>query len=102
MQRDFNLVFKTFAGQPIAQDGEPITLKRVAVNALMSTFEDEANLSGEEKFKRYKLASRINDAAMVDVSAEEVTLLKRLIGKLYTPIIVGPAFEALEAESTAN
>lgn len=97
MQRDFSVPFKTFAGQPIVQDGEPLTLQRVAVNALLSQAEDEANLSGEEKFKRYKLASRIHAEPAVEVSAEEVALLKRLIGKLYLPIIVGPAFEALEA-----
>ena len=52
--------------------------------------------SGEEKFKRYQLAERISAAGPQDVSVEEVALIKRLIGKGYPPMVVGPAWLALE------
>ena len=99
MQRDFSLAFKTFDGTPIVQDEKPLTLQRVSINALMTPMDDEKNLGGEDKFARYKLASRINATSVVEVTAEEIAMLKKLIGKVYAPIIVGPAFEALEAEA---
>lgn len=102
MQRDFSIYFSTFDKTPIFQDEKPLTLQRVSINALMTPMEDEKNLSGEEKFARYKLASRINASSIVEVTAEEIAMLKKLIGNVYAPIIVGPAFEALETELAAN
>lgn len=102
MKRDFAVELVGLNDAKLAElvDGEqrPMTLRAVSVNALMGQYQDEPHLTGDEKFRRFQLAVRITEGDQ-DVSAEEVTLLKRLIGKAYTPMIVGPAYLALERDA---
>ncbi len=81
----------------VGTDGNPAVLKGVIVDALMAVFQDEPNLSGEEKMKRFLLAEKVYNG-VGEYSAEEVALMKKLIGKAYTPIIVGQAWKILEGE----
>ena len=84
--------------EALNKTGRPqITLKRVAVNALQAIFEDERNLDGSEKLKRWQLAMKIHLGGDVDLTTEEIALVKKLIGKLYGASVVGPAWTALEA-----
>lgn len=103
MKRNLNVVLKTLDGQPLKEDHNgavsDVLLSRLAVNALLVNYPDEQSLSGEEKVKRFKLAQQINDAdGDVEVTAEQVALLKSLIAKGYTPLVVGQAYEILEGE----
>ena len=108
MKRNLNVVLKTLKGEPLKEqyvgpDDKPLerdlTLASVAVTALLASYDDEKNLSGEDKVKRFKLAQQINDAdGDVEVTAEQVSLLKSLIAKGYTPLVVGQAYEILEGE----
>jgi len=74
------------------------TLGAVCIGALMGVYGDEQALSGDEKFKRYKLAERISAGGVQEVSVEDVALLKKLIGKNWPPAVLGPAYEALEQD----
>lgn len=103
MKRNLNVVLKTLDGQPLKEDHNgavrDVQLSRLAVNALLVNYPDEQSLSGEDKVKRFKLAKQINDAdGDVEVTAEQVALLKSLIAKGYTPLVVGQAYEILEGE----
>lgn len=72
------------------------TLRIATRNALYATFEDEKTLSGDEKFKRAELAQGIVGSGDVKLKAEDVALIKRLIAKLYGPLIVYQAWTALD------
>lgn len=102
MKRDFSATL-TFAGTPVKEkaDGNEVQLNLggVAVSALLVVNPAEQNVSGEEKFKRYKLAERLTGGGVVDVTVEELALIKKLIGSMYQPIVVGAAFELLERDS---
>lgn len=90
------------AGRDIIEQ-HPITLAGIAVNALLAQHEDERTLPGADKVKRYKLAQKIYDAlGEMDVTAEDVALLKTLIGKTYPPLLVGLAWQILEADPAAE
>jgi len=81
------------------QKNEPATVRGVAIEALFATFKDEENLSGEEKLKRWELASKIKiNPDPVELKVEEIALLKKLIGKAYGALIVGQAWKVLEGE----
>jgi len=75
-----------------------MTLKAAIVNALQAMFEDERALDGEEKLKRWQLAMRVYLGGDVDLSSEEIAKIKKLVGKLYGPSVVGPVWTALEGE----
>lgn len=80
--------------------GRPkMSLKRAAVNALQAMFEDERNLDGAEKLKRWQLAMKVHAGGEVELTIDDLALIKRLVGKLYGPAVVGPVWSALEAKS---
>jgi hypothetical protein len=77
--------------------GVPATLRSVSVSSLLAAYPDEQGLGGDEKFRRWELASKIkNGTDPVEVTVDEVALVKKLIGKAYAPIIVGQAWKMLE------
>lgn len=79
---------------------EDMTLREVCLAALQANFDDEKNLSATEKVSRYSLATDIFKAKdSLDLASEEITLLKKLIGKGFTMLIVGQAYELLDPDS---
>jgi len=87
--------------------GKPFTLKAVATNVLLMTETDGTGrpkeLKGEEKVERYVLAMKIyNSDGLVDLKVEEISLLKKLIGRAYGPLTVGQAWEVLDPHEAAK
>ena len=96
----FGKGFKDLDGEEIPDvKGKTATLRGLAIDALLAQYQDEQNLGGEEKLKRWELASKIkNSPDPVEVSAEEVVLIKKLVGKAYGVLVVGQAWKYLEGE----
>jgi hypothetical protein len=102
---DFAAPLNDYDGNAISDGTEakaPFTLGVAAVRALVVPHEDERNLSPEDKFKRGELASRIHNNPALSLKSEEVTLLKKLIGKAYSPLIVFRAWPLLDAAEAAQ
>lgn len=98
MKVNFGRELRTLAGESIKgfAGKEKLLLKDVSIEALLSSFDDERGLSGEEKCKRYVLSTRIYGNEELDVTAEEISTIKKLVGKGFSPLIVGQAFQMLE------
>ena len=100
---DFLQTIKQLDGSDFTdQSGKPITLSLQAVceNALLATYQDEQNLTGEEKVKRYAIALKIHEHPMdAALSVEEVAMVKRLIAKSYNPLITGQSWRILDPGS---
>lgn len=96
MKRDFSKPLLQLSGEPFADNA---TLGSVSLSLLL--FANDQGVSGEDKFKRYKLAERIKDGGVQEVTAEEVALLKKLVGTHHAPHVVGPTFEALDRDFEA-
>jgi hypothetical protein len=80
--------------------GKIVTLGDVAQTALLSTFQDEPNLKGEDKIKRFSLATKIEGQRKDPVlTADDIALIKTLIGKAYNPLITGQAWKLLDPAS---
>jgi hypothetical protein len=80
----------------LTEAGRPITLAVIAYSALLRADEKAADT---EKMTRCKLAFQIAQATgPVDLSLEDAALIKRLIGQNPSPLVVGQAFEMLEAQ----
>lgn len=75
-----------------AETAPPLLLRDVVVNSLMA---EEPNMVGGEKLARFLLAKRCLSAA-VAFSAEEVALIKRLVERAYSPLIVGLTFDMID------
>ena len=91
---DVNL--KNFKGEELKEGDKPVNLKDVITGALLMP---EESSDGKEKAERYFMAQRVENSGKTwETTAEEVSKVKELVGKFYTPIIVGQAFEILEGE----
>lgn len=106
-----NALAASFSAEQVAQlqalmaehAGRELSLASTCCNALLAAHEDERALSGEDKVKRWKLAQRIHDATgEIDIASEEVSLLKTLLAKSYTPLVVGQAWSVLESDPAAE
>lgn len=99
MKRNFDHKFTEITGEPLMyREGVEFTLKIAAVNALQQPYNDE-NLDGTEQIARYDLAVKINSNDVVDLTSEEITLVKRLINKMYkSPVIVAPSWKILDSD----
>lgn len=83
-------------------DQEDLTLKDVCIAGLSSTIPNE-NIDGAEKFKRYQLAQKIYSVdKFVTLTAEEVTKIKELVGKIYAIPVVGAVYNLLEKDETVK
>lgn len=77
---------------------KPIKLKDLALNSLGSVHHDEHGITGEEKATRFALMMRIyatKDGEELELTPEEVTKIKQLVGKMFPPLHVGRAYEIL-------
>jgi len=99
MLRNFNQPILGMDNEPLKDEkGTPILLENIAVNALLAATQDD-RADGTEKAKRFTLAMKINNQTEpVDVTAEELVKMKEMIGKVYTALVVGRAYDLLEAK----
>jgi hypothetical protein len=95
MKINFNQQLKNLRGEDLPN----LTLKAVAIEALLAMYEDERTLTGEEKAKRYLLATRIYANDELDLTVEEIAQVKQIIGRGYGPLIVGQAWDMLECKT---
>lgn len=83
----------------VDQNNKSTTLGTVASQALMAAFPDETNLEASEKVKRFKLSLKVVKGGSQDISVDDVSELKKLIGKAYGPLVVGRAYDLIEGEN---
>jgi len=99
MKVDWNETLTDFDGQQVRdEEGQPVTLGRMAVRALMTVVREQ--IDGEEKFRRYKLAEKVHQSA--DLSVDEVSRLKKAVGEVLTPLAVGAIWTRLEEANAAK
>jgi len=107
MKIDVTQQLRSIEGEPLAtpettcpqcgqaMETSPVTVRQVATGALMAQRRDEET-SGEEKVRRYALAVKIHGEDDPDLRAEDVALVKELVGKSYGPLVVGQVWSMLD------
>lgn len=96
--RNFDLPAMMRGNVTLADDeGRPIIWKTLAVQALETELPDE-KLSGKERYDRCVLADRIAKGGNVELTLEELSRLKEMMGRYFRTPIVGPAWRFLEGE----
>ena len=99
MKRDFGTILLDIEGQPLKATSERhLTLGEACATALLNTYEDDARVSGEEKVHRHTLASLVYQKKWTSVTSEQIALMKTYLARAYGPVVVGPAYQALESD----
>lgn len=92
----------------VDEDVHDMTFLHVAQHALLVSIEGDGKLSGEDKLKRFRLATKLQEATeapnvgVADLSVDEAAKLKDLIGKVWSPLIVGRAWDIIEPPTAAK
>lgn len=97
-------------GKEIVEKSPPFTLKSACVNVLLNSRLEEIicpqcntklkkseELTGEEKLKRFMLATKIYDSKdHIEIGTKDIELLKDLIAKSYPELTSGQAWIVLD------
>jgi hypothetical protein len=78
-----------------------LTLRDVLVTALSAPGEGYAQETPEAKFKRGMLAVQAHTKSVLDVSAEDAAMMKRLVAAAYAPLVVYRVHLALDGNDMA-
>lgn len=90
---DMSAILLDLDGKPILLDAEPLTLGRACVRALSTLFDGE---DGATKTRRFELAMDLHGGKHVELSAEDVTELKLVTGRIWNPVVVGRIYGLLD------
>ncbi|KKN29313.1 hypothetical protein LCGC14_0845230 [marine sediment metagenome] len=101
MKIDISKLLKGLDGKPLVNQEEELTLGNVMGTALLMVYTDE-QIGGDVKYKRHQIAQRLYGQKTIELSIEEIALIKDLIGKAYGPTVVGPAFDMLEGSGKSE
>lgn len=72
------------------------TIATIAESVLTIDFRDET-LDYMEKAKRYNLAMAISrDPSKVILNAQQISMLEKLVGKAYAPVVVGQVIKVID------
>ena len=96
---DFNYKFTNLDGREIAgPDGKSTTLAMISASVLTGEVgKSRESIGASESIRRYQLAVKIHGAVEpLELPAEDVALLKKLIADNFIPIIVAPALKVLD------
>jgi hypothetical protein len=102
MKHNFKTILSGLGGVNLRSQEGDLTLREVSLTALLMPHNGE-NPTADQKLKRHKLAMTIHSDDVVNVTAEDVAMLKDLINRAYpSPLVVGSAYAILEGEQDAN
>jgi len=76
-----------------------MTLKDVCINAILQPEKDDTE---KQKYEAYELFIKLRDCktAEIELTTEEIVKLKKKIGGVYIPLILGQAWDYLEGAKT--
>ena len=84
--------------QHVEDIGEKLTLYGASYLALLN-FDPQKQEDGPTKYKSYELAKKIEAKVDVELSVEEVALLKKKIGEFWNQTVMGSCWDMLEGKN---
>lgn len=101
MKIDSSTIVTDLKGSPIkVKPDEDLTLGEVMIAALVNTVDGDQTQGGSDKFNLYKLALKCSGVS--DFTIDEINLIKTRIGKAWNTIVVGRAWDLLEASASSS
>lgn len=99
MKINFSAPIRDIKGDPMKDEkGAAFTLGDAAATALLAQYPDEKDLDAKSKVARFTLAALVVNGGEHDLETEDVALIKQTINKGYNALVVGRAYEIIEAK----
>ena len=94
---------------PICRRGrtsKPATLKVLCADALVQGYTDARGqpiqIPGDEHVRRFKLAMKVMQGGELDISVEDVALIRDLVKLRFTPLFAGQIWLMIDPEKGAT
>jgi len=91
-----DVVLKDAYGKDFSNGENGITMEFALYQALVAQTEKDKDIKAEEKYKRHKITERIVNKKTVDLTAEEITLLKARVGEVWGVSLMGAVWDILD------
>ena len=99
MRINFDEVLKELDGSEITEKVKDVesqvTLKTICVRALTTPLQADANLTGEDAFKRLELARKINKGGEQEIEPAQAVLITDRAAKMFGIMVSGQVYEKL-------
>lgn len=94
MKVKINQVLKDVDGTPITMNNKPYTLGDVCIASLLTPLQEDTE---KTKWEKYEIFKKIKESKNeVELTIEEIALVKKCIGKFQPPLVMGQCWEMLE------
>ena len=80
-------------GEPI---NKPLTLADAIIAALFNGIRVDPPESAVDQARRFRIASRVEDADIIAFTAEETTLIMDSAARYWGPLVIGRMYESLD------
>ena len=70
-------------------------LKDICIPSLLAIYGDEPKLKAEVKVERFTLAQKIIKGGEIELTPEQIVMIKVVVGKKFGPLFVGQAYALL-------
>ena len=93
-----NAVIRNYPSkEPLMEGGKEVTILAVSTMAMMQGNPQE-QITMEQKVKKYRLGVKLcSSEEEVELTAEEVAMIKQSVGALWGPLIVGQVVDFYES-----
>ena len=96
MKRDFNQLLLGYDEKPAKQGEKTLTMIDLTVVCIDGS--DDKDSTGTEKARKFALAIKVHKGGTIDLSTEEISLLKTLADKVLTTLSHGRYSEFLDTD----
>lgn len=95
MKRNLDQIMTDLDGKDF---GDKATLKMVCFGAISTPMQEDAAIPMDKRLRQYALLQKINAGGEVDLTADDMVLIKERAAKLYPILVFGRLVDALESE----
>lgn len=99
MKVDFDHKILDLKGNAIKDGDTDLTLAGVVAPAMLAVLQSDANLTGAEKVRMFRIAQRATDGGEQELSVEDVALIKDRVVKGFGALVVGRVYDLLEGNA---
>lgn len=95
MKIDINKNLTSIDDQPLLDNGKSVTLRDVCIQATLTPSQKDTQ---EEKWKKYEIYKKLKkcDGGIVELTVEEISIIKKASGEIHPPLLMGQLFDLLE------
>ena len=95
---------KDTEGKPTKVVKEDVTVGKLIIKALMASYRDDDQCSGEDKIKRFTISSKVQESkGEVELSTDDISFVKKYVNKAgYNPLAYTRVHEALECKKVGE